>query len=138
MLYESKGIFKYSIVDIGYRLVIEADQGLADYYRKLIPKYKEVQRQKYHAHISVVRHEVPINLEIWGKYENQEVEFVYDSDIKYGKVYYWLNVFSKKLEEVRTELGLPVSSQYTLPPSGYIKCFHLTIGNSKITDSKVV
>jgi hypothetical protein len=28
-------------------------------------------------------------------------------------------------------LGLPVSSEYTLPPEGFVKCFHMTIGNFK-------
>lgn len=135
MLYESSGVLRYSIVDIGYKAIVEVEQDLADYYRILIPKYKDVQRQRYGAHISVVRHEVPPNLALWGKYEGEEIPFMYDSEIKSGtrpkdgKIFYWLNVFSARLEEVRTELGLPVSSQYTLPPEGYLKCFHTTIGN---------
>lgn len=131
MLYESKGIIRYSIVDIGYKLVVDIDQSIADYYRSLIPKYKYVNRQKYPAHISVVRHEKPPNLEKWGKYNGEEVIFWYDNEIKSGQVYYWLNTFSEKLEKVRTELGLPVSSEYTRPPEGYLKCFHCTIGNIK-------
>lgn len=131
MLYQSTGIIKYEIVDIGFKLFVEVDQQLADYYRKLIPKYQYVTRQRYGAHISVIRYEEPPNIEYWGKYEGQEIDFFYDSDIKFGKVYYWLNAFSKKLEEVRLELGLPVSSPYTLPPDGFDKCFHITIGNTK-------
>lgn len=131
MLLESKGVLRYKIVDVGYRLVVEADQQLADYYRALIPKYKNVNRQRYGAHISVVRKETPVNLDFWGKYEGLEIDFLYDTEVKWGTVYYWINCFSKKLEEIRTELGLPVSSQYTRPPDSFIKCFHLTIGNSK-------
>jgi hypothetical protein len=129
MLYKSKGVLRYSIVDVGYKLIVEADQGIADYYLKLIPKYKNVTRQRYPAHISIVRKEVPINLDQWGKREGEDVDFWYDNEIKSGRVYFWLNVFSKKLEEVRTELGLPVSSEYTRPPDSFEKVFHLTLGN---------
>lgn len=136
MLYKSKGILKYDIVDVGYRLVVEVDQGIADFYRSLIPKSKGVRRQKYPAHISVVRHEIPLVLDKWSEYHGCEVEFVYDNEIKNGKVYYWLNTFSTKLEEIRTELGLPVSSEYTRPPSDeYVKCFHITIGNCKCMEA---
>ncbi len=131
MLFEAKGILKYSVVDIGYKLVVEVDQGIADFYRALIPKARGVNRQRYGAHISVVRKEVPLDLSKWGKYHGEEVEFTYDNEVKWGQVYYWLNCFSKKLEDVRTELGLPVSSQYTRPPGSWIKCFHMTVGNVK-------
>ena len=131
MLYKANGILRYSVVDVGYKLIVEVDQGLADYYRALIPKYKEVNRQRYGAHISVVRKEVPPNLEKWGEYEGEEIEFWYDNTIHNGQVYWWLNCFSKRLEEVRTELGLPVSSLYTRPPDSFVKCFHLTLGNVK-------
>jgi hypothetical protein len=131
MLFQSVAVLRYSIVDVGYRLVAEADQGLSDFYRSLIPRYKGVRRQRYGAHISVVRHEIPLNLDAWGKHDGEEIEFWYDNEIKWGKVYYWLNCFSKKLEEVRTELGLPVSSEYTRPPDSWVKCFHLTLGNVK-------
>jgi hypothetical protein len=131
MLYQSKGILRYSIVDIGYKLIVEVDQGISDFYRRLIPKARYVKPQMYSAHISVVRRETPPNLEFWGKYDGEEIEFWYDTDIKWGKVYYWLNTFSERLEFIRTELGLPVSSEYTRPPEGFIKCFHCTIGNTK-------
>jgi hypothetical protein len=70
-------------------------------------------------------------MEVWGKYEGQEIDFSYENVIHSGTVYYWLNAFSTKLEEIREELGLPVSSQYTLPPEGFVKCFHITIANQK-------
>lgn len=131
MLYEAQGILRYSIVDVGYKLIVEVDQGIADFYRSLIPKARYVQRQMYPAHISVVRKEEPPSLEAWGKYEGEEIDFWYDNEIKWGQVYYWINAFSEKLEKIRTELGLPVSSQYTRPPGSWIKCFHITIGNTK-------
>lgn len=131
MLYNACGTLDYKIADVGYRLVVEVEQDLADFYRALIPKARGVNRQRYGAHISVVRHEVPVNLDVWGKYQGEKIEFTYDNEVKWGTVYYWLNCFSKRLEEVRTELGLPVSSQYTRPPGSWIKCFHCTVGNVK-------
>ena len=114
-----------------YKLIVEADQGISDFYRALIPKYYYAKPQKYPAHISVVRKEVPVNLENWGKYEGEKIEFFYQSYIHIGTVYFWLNVFCCRLEEIRLELGLPVDSPYTLPPEGFNKCYHMTIGNKK-------
>jgi hypothetical protein len=85
----------------------------------------------YPAHISVVRKEVPPVLSAWEKYQNEPINFNYSPEIHFGSVYIWLNVFSTELEAIRRELGLPVSSQYTLPPEGFVKCFHCSIGNFK-------
>lgn len=109
---------------------MECDQAIADYYRALIPKYKKPAPQRYGAHVSVVRKEIP-DLAAWGRHEGESVEYVYTGTVYFGRVYCWLNVFCTRLEEVRTELGLPVRSEYTLPPEGFTKCFHMTIGNYK-------
>ena len=129
-MYKSTGILKY-FKEPELKVIVEVDQQLADYYRSLIPKYYYVSRQKYNAHISVVRKEIPTDLTLWGIHEDEEVEFYYDNQIKRGKVYFWINVFCKRLEEIRLELKLPVNSPYTLPPEGFVKCFHCTIGNVK-------
>ena len=131
MLHKGVGVFRYSRPDGGYKLVVETDQVITDYYRALLPKWIKPNPQRYGMHISVVRRETPINLEAWGKYEGQEVEFLYTHEVFFGAVYCWLNVFCNRLEEVRIKLGLPVSSEYTKPPNGFIKCFHSTIGNFK-------
>jgi hypothetical protein len=135
--HKSVGVLRYSNND-SYRLVLEVDQEIADYYRSLLPKWFYVNRQKYHAHVSVVRHEVPVNLDVWGKYEGKEIEFIYTSQVFFGKVYYWLNMFCVELEEIRKELGLSVVSKYTLPPEGFVRCFHITIGNSKNGSGRLV
>ena len=132
MIEQSTGILRYSnIPEYGYKLIVEVDPQLARYYRSLVPKYVGLNGSRYPAHISVVRKEFPPNLSVWGKYEGEEIVFSYDTDIKIGKVYYWLNAFSTRLEEIRIELGLPTSSEYTRPPEGFIKCWHITIGNLK-------
>lgn len=131
MLYKSEGILRY--YGPPYKLIVEVDQGIGDLYRALIPKYMPVNRPMYPAHITVVRSEkeTPVILDSWGKHNGERVEFYYDPEVKVGTVYYWLNVFCKRLEEIRVELGMSVDSPYTRPPEGFLKCFHLTIGNSK-------
>ena len=131
MLHKSKGKLHYSHAgDAGFKLIVEVDPGIASLYRALIPPYIQLNPQRYAAHISVVRHEHTIN-EHWGKYEGEEIDFEYDTHIHHGKVYWWLNAFSTRLEEIRIELGLPVSSEYTRPPDSYLKVFHITLGNTK-------
>jgi len=85
----------------------------------------------YPAHVSIVRKEIPPNLNAWGKYENQEVEFFYSPLIHSGTMYYWINVFSVELEKIRGELGLRVDAPFYQPPEGFAKTFHMTIGNIK-------
>jgi hypothetical protein len=132
-LYKSVGVLKYTDVSTaGIKLIVEVDPGIVDYYRALIPPwYPKLNRQMYAPHISVVRRETPPNMDVWGKYEGENVEFFYSNVVHSGTVYWWLNVFCKRLEEIRLELGLPVDSPYTLPPEGFDKCFHMTLGNCK-------
>jgi len=132
-MHESQGILRYEKTDTWYRLTVEVDRGLSDYYRNLIPKWHYVQPQKWPAHITVVRpiKETPVTLEYWDRYEGEEINFFYEPYVYSGRVYYWLNIWCARLEDIRRELGMPVTSPYTLPPEGFAKCFHCTIGNKK-------
>lgn len=137
MLFLSTGILRYYKGE-GYKLIVEIDQEIVNYYYSLVPKYVDLSRQMYSAHISVVRKETPVNLCNWNKYENKSISFHYENIIRNGTVYYWLDCFSVSLEEIRMELGLSVSSEYTRPPDGFSKCFHTTIGNVKhLTNRKI-
>lgn len=127
ILHKSVGVLRYS----GLNLRLDVDQGIVELYRALVPKSIVLNRQAYRAHISVVRHEIPPKMEFWRRHEGEKIEFFYNPHVYNGKVYYWLNAFCTRLEEIRLELGLPVSSQYTLPPEGFVKCFHITLGNQK-------
>lgn len=131
MLYPSIGLLRYSGKT---RLVVEVDPVIGDYYRSLIPKYLNPQRPRWGTHITVVREEkeTPVNTEAWGKYDGQPIEFFYSPEIHTGKIYFWLLAYCVFLEEIRAELGLPVVSQYTLPPDGFQKAFHITVGNLKM------
>ena len=128
-MYQSTGTIQYN--DYPCKLIVLVDLELVEYYRSMLPKTIRINRQMYPPHISVVRNEQPVINENWRLHEGEQIEFYYDGIIQSGKVYYWLNVFSKRLEEIRNELGLPVSSEYTRPPDEYNKCFHTTLGNLK-------
>lgn len=130
-LYKSTGIFRYSQEGADLKLVVEVDQAISDMYRSLIPKYYSVARPGYKAHITLVRvgKEVPKDLNCWGRYNYNKVDFLYSPYIHHDQRYFWLNVFCVRLEEVRAELGLPTTSRYTVPPDGFKKAFHITIGN---------
>lgn len=117
----SKGIFRYGP---GVRAVVEADEGIASTYRALIPKYIRHNPPRYPAHISVVRHEQPLNMEAWLKHEGEEIEFEYEDVHVWDELYMWLNVRCPRVEEIRTELGL---APYPWWRNGY----HLTIANFK-------
>ncbi len=132
-LLSSSGLLCYSQDDGQYRLVVEVDLELTRYYRSLIPKWLDWNKPRWPSHITVVRpyKETVPNLKPWGKYQGELIEFEYDNFLYNGTVYYWLNIFSNRLEEIRAELGMEVSSPYTKPPEGYIKCFHCTVANCK-------
>lgn len=130
MRFKSIGTLRYDRNPL--KLVLSVDQGIVDFYFALIPKYvwPRINRQKYRAHVSVVRNARPKNMAAWGKYEGKKVEFEYDPFVRNDKTYYWLNAFSPELERIRVELGLPIADQYTRAPDGSHR-FHITIANTK-------
>ena len=119
------------ITDHGLRLLV--DNSIVHYYRTLIPKNITINPQRHPAHISIIRntHEDQYDKSLLPQYSGERVSFEYEGTIYNGKVYWWLNAYSQRLETIRTELGLPVTSWYTRPPGDYKKCFHITIGNNK-------
>lgn len=127
-MFYSTGTLIYS--NNPYKLIVSVDQGISDYYRSLIPKYKDVKKQMYSAHMSVVRNETPIKLSQWEKYQNINVDFEYEPIIYNDECYYWLNAYSSVLEDIRIELGLLPTNEFTRSPDGKHK-FHITIGNIK-------
>jgi hypothetical protein len=131
---KSKGKLIYSDLpkdDLSkFRLVVEIDPEIARYYRSLIPKSISFSIPLHSPHISVVRKEIPTNIDVWGKYNGEIIEFEYDSYIFFGMVYGWLNVHCLRLEDIREELGLTRISDITCPPDKR-PVFHTTIINFK-------
>lgn len=133
-MFSSKGTLSYRG---NWSLRLEVDQQIADYYRKLIPKYKNINGLRYPAHITIVRekngleYDRPTDMSNWGQYEGETVEFFYDGIIREGEVYFWINAFSKRFEEIRTELGLSCEENFSIPPEGFQKTFHMSIANKR-------
>jgi hypothetical protein len=108
------------------KAVLQMDDNIGKYYRSLIPKYIYARAPMYPTHVTVVRNgrEKPVNMEYWGKYEGEQVEYEYSPLIGLDYPYYFLRAWSSRIEEIRLELGLP-------------KCrpefndFHITIANVK-------
>lgn len=132
-LFKCHGYLQYNKIDSDFGVSLIVPQDLSDYYRTLIPKYKKVVRQKYHAHITVVRiyGEKPTNLNSWGVHANKKFTFYYSNTIEDSPNYYWLNCFSKDLENIRQELGLKNDFFKDKAPCDFKKYFHITIGNKK-------
>lgn len=128
-MFKASGTLHYDDRD-GHRVILQLSQDLADYYRALIPKYERVFKPRWAAHVTVVRPEIdiPPKISYWGNYEGEKIEFLYDPYPLNGNGYFWLNAWSKRLETIRSELGLVNVSKYTLRPTGYDKTFHITIG----------
>lgn len=133
MMYSTIGKLRYSINDNIYKAVLEVDPEISNYYFSLIPKYIDINRPRYKPHITVCRpyKEIPKNLEYWGKYEGEEIEVFYSPIVRSGQFYFWLDFFSVRLEDIKLELGLIVDGPFGIPPKGYRKFFHMTLGNRK-------
>lgn len=119
MWFRSEGIVKYGP---GQRVVLEVDKEIVNYYTKLLPKYITFNRQKWEAHVSIVReYEQPTN---WNLFQNEVLDFEYCNIVDCDETYMWLNVKAAKIEKIRVSLGLA-----PIPP--WRNYFHITIGNFK-------
>lgn len=126
-MYYSTGILKYGPKP---RIVVFVDRDLANYYRSFIPKSYKVQPQKYPPHITVVRskYEKINNLKNWNKYDGETIEFSYSGIIKFDGTYFYLDVQSERLGDIREELGMP---RFRFNDINDKQCYHITIGNLK-------
>jgi hypothetical protein len=123
-MFKSAGKLQYS--DNPYKLIVEVDSELTDYYRSLVPSIVSLNKPMYPPHISVVRKETPLNLFAWNKHKDRFIFFDYESEIYNDELYYWLNAYSEDLEKIRFELGLPIINDGSTRHK-----FHITLGNLK-------
>ena len=129
MWHKSTGTLRFGLIDSKYKLVVDVDPGIVAVARALTPI--KLNTTRYSPHISVIRHEIPVsNLDYWAKEEGRRVNFVYSPIVYDDDKYYWLNVLSQDLIDIRVSFGLPASSLKSRPPDG-TETFHITIGNTK-------
>jgi hypothetical protein len=130
-MFTSKGTVHYDTTD-GPWVTVSVDQQLADYCYSLIPKYYRVCRPRWKAHVTVVRPEDGPLMANWWKHEGEQVTFVYDPTVLYEKGFWWFNLWCVTMEDIRRELGLSTKSRITIPPPGYSKAFHCTVGKDLV------
>ena len=132
-LYPSTGVLRYARDAVGHRLTLDVDPELARYYRALIPRWIATNKPRYAPHITVVRpeKETPAHPEHLSRYDGQAVDFEYSGVVHHGKIFFWLNAFSRRLEAIRAELGLQLVNAKSAPPDGYVRTFHITIAEER-------
>lgn len=106
------------------------DQGIVDFYFSLIPKARYVARQRWPAHVTVIRKDKERFTKKIKQYDGCEVEIKYNPTIVYQEPYYFLDAWSDELGEIRESVGLP---KYREPYNSY----HITLGNVKTPEGKV-
>jgi len=124
-MYSSRGVLAYS----DSYVVANLTDDLAIYYRRLIPKWITVDGTRYSPHITVIRYgkeqiAADKKAQYWRKYEGQVISFKYEPRIYSDIKYFFLNAYSRELEDIRIELGLAPTR------FGHGR-FHITIGNQK-------
>lgn len=107
--------------------ILQLPKDFGKYYQYFLRKEKHLilNDPTYNAHVSIVRGELIRNKSSWKKYQHNkffieyEPEIVQFKDNKKPGSFYCINFESKKLAEIREELGLiPFST------------FHITIGRT--------
>ena len=108
----------------------DIDEQIGKYYRHLYHldsyKSKKLAKNYWGSHVTIVRNEIPPNIEKWFSYHNEEVEFKIISSVKDNysperyRSFYWLNVQCSRFDDIREELGLPPNPDRT---------YHMTIGS---------
>ena len=120
LLVKTKGTVQYR----GLSCVLELSKDFGDYYYSLIPKYKNAQKQKYNAHVTIVREfEQKSHLFSYQLCKNFEFSIDYDPTIWYAYPYFFLECFSPQIEQLRADYGLR--------PYRINDCYHITVGNTK-------
>ena len=109
--------------------VLEIDQQLVNYYYSLIPPYYNKKRQKYSAHITIIRKWEFDYLENDAEEKGQNIQnrplfFLYNGLIKYTHPYFYLQCWSWQIERIRKSFGLKEFRD------GF-DCYHITLGNIK-------
>jgi hypothetical protein len=122
--------------------VVNVDKEITRYYREWLRSEKHIHLQppSWDAHISIVRGERirPDKAHLWKKYDGKRITFRYEHVADYrtdvsgrfdkqgdGGLFYFVDVSSPELVEIRRELGLPSHWSH-----------HLTFGRTYVYDAR--
>lgn len=136
-MFTSTGIFHYDPLP-GTKhyepnwALLKCDEDIANYYAWHLKKHGvEVDPfNLWGVHVSSLKGDLPVNPEVWGKYEGYEVEFHYNHIIRYdnGK-HAWVDVYSEDLSAIREELGFPPKFWYHLTIGRLVRPFNVDFTN---------
>jgi hypothetical protein len=122
-LFKSSGKLEYR--NEGWVTLIPSSS-IGRYYRwwveKTIHQKTNVPMKGWHITVVAGKYEDCSLHPAWKKHENEIIEFEYDHNVVDDFTSYWLTIYSRRLEEIRLELGL-----YPFPKFP----FHLTVANLK-------
>lgn len=121
MLLTSYGILSYGV----NRVTLELGWDFGNFYYSLLPKSLGVNKQKYSAHITVIRCVV----EGYPKerlFDGEKVEFSYGPEVFFDQKYYYLNCHSERIGDMRELLGY---TRFRFMDG--LRCYHIAIGNVK-------
>lgn len=102
--------------------ILLIQQEIVDYYYSLIPKYFDTNRQKYPAHITIIRKFEKPTIRL---VTSNIIRFEYDGKIHYKHPYFFMNCWSDDIGDLREDCGLP---RYRFADTAN---YHFTIGNIK-------
>lgn len=90
---------------------IYTSNSLSRYYQKFLQRSLGLNsiNEVYRSHITVINHNEIVPPELWGKYQNEIIEFNYSIEVKSAGPYFWLPVVSTRVTEIRAEMGLPAT-----------------------------
>lgn len=127
--FNSVGVLHYENIRDIVSLRLLVSQDLMRYYHHMIPRSEWVRLPGYRAHLTVVRKRYPEHPELWGKHEGRHIPFIYTNKIDCNHAYCWIDAYSRTLEEILDELGLPgYGKQYVTSKGVYNRRFHVTVG----------
>jgi len=135
MTHEAKGTIKCSLKkqdsDQDWWMVLDnIDEEIGQYHRHLWwlehNKGKKLSRPYWGTHVTIIRNEIPPNINKWWNFHQEEIVFQYFPGVmdNYGperyRSFYWLDVFCPKFDKIRQELGLHPNPD---------RIYHMTIGS---------
>jgi len=105
-------------------LILEYDSAILDRWRRAAQQQHGIRLSfpRWGAHVTVVSGEIPRHKKKWGLRNGEQVSFTYTERILTDGVFYWLNVKSGPLLDLRAALGLPRNPRRPL---------HITLGRVK-------